>query len=233
MYKILLSTLLVFTFLTSVQAEEKKPTVTQEAPKPIPLSMTDIKGTTYKITGTDEGLVIEGLEDKVVFLEFFGHQCPPCLASIPHLIELQKKHKKELAIVAIEVQGYNTEKLTAFAKEKGMNYIVVSEQMASELVMYIQQRAQWSGGIPFLVALDKTGNVQFIQAGMLPPESLEALVKDLSTLPEKKEVTPKKEVIAKVENNASIVTERKPSKVTTGKALEKAPVKQADINKTK
>lgn len=144
------------------------------------MSMTDTSGKTYKVQGTDQGLNIEGLQGKVIFLEFFGHKCPPCLASIPHLIKLQEKYKDTLAIVAIEVQGYNTAQVTAFAKEKGMNYIVVPEETASELVNYIQQRAQWRGSIPFLVALDTDGNVQFVQAGMLSERHLEELIAELS-----------------------------------------------------
>ena len=173
MRKKLLSTLLLLSFISSAQAVEK--------PTQFPMmSMTDVNGKTYKVQGTEQGLKIEGLEGKVVFLEFFGHQCPPCLASIPHLIHLQKKHKDTLAIVAIEVQGYNTAQLTAFAKAKGMNYIVIPEETASHLVNYIQQRAQWRGAIPFLVAMDTKGNVQFVQAGMLPEASLEELISQLS-----------------------------------------------------
>lgn len=169
--KKLLITLLLFSLTCLVQAEEKP--LAQ-------MAMTDITGKTYNVTGTEQGLTIQGLEGKVVFLEFFGHKCPPCLASIPHLVKLQDKHKDKLAIVAIEVQGYNHTQTAAFAKEKGMNYIVVSEEKASELVSYIQQRAQWKGSIPFLVALDTKGDVQFVQAGMLPEASLEELIGQLS-----------------------------------------------------
>jgi len=169
MKKILIATMLLL-FTLSVHASQ----VQQK------MSMTDITGKTYAVTGTEQGLNIEGLEGKVIFLEFFGHKCPPCLASIPHLIDLQKKHKDNLAIVSIEVQGYNHAQTAKFAKEKGMNYIVVSEEKASDLVNYIQQRAQWKGSIPFLVALDTKGAVQFVQAGMLPEESLEELIGQLS-----------------------------------------------------
>ncbi|HHD79726.1 MAG TPA: TlpA family protein disulfide reductase, partial [Epsilonproteobacteria bacterium] len=166
MKKLFTSALLFFSLLNYAQAVEK------QSSHPV-MSMTDTHGKTYKVEGTEQGLNIEGLEGKVVFLEFFGHKCPPCLASIPHLIHLQKKYKDTLAVVSIEVQGYNAAQTAAFAKEKGMNYIVVSEETASALVNYIQQRAQWRGSIPFLVAMDTKGNVQFVQAGMLPEASLE------------------------------------------------------------
>jgi len=168
--KLLTATILLFSLLTTVQAAENTPQ----------MKMTDVTGKTYDVTGTEQGLKIKGLEGKVVFLEFFGHKCPPCLASIPHLIKLQTKHKDKLAIISIEVQGYNNTQTAKFAKEKGMNYIVVAEEKASELVNYIQQRAQWKGSIPFLVALDTKGDVQFVQAGMLPEKSLEELISQLS-----------------------------------------------------
>jgi thiol-disulfide isomerase/thioredoxin len=144
------------------------------------MSMTDITGVTYDVVGTEEGMKIKGLEGKIVFLEFFGHKCPPCLASIPHLVNLQNKYKDKLAIVAIEVQGLDNAEVTAFVKEKGINYIAVSEEKAGELVDYISQRAQWRGSIPFLVALDTKGDVQFVQAGMIPEASLEELISQLS-----------------------------------------------------
>jgi thiol-disulfide isomerase/thioredoxin len=173
MRKLLISALLFFSLLSYAQAVEKQSSNSV-------MSMTDTNGKTYKVEGTEQGLKIEGLEGKVIFLEFFGHKCPPCLASIPHLIHLQKKYKDTLAVVSIEVQGYNAAQTAAFAKEKGMNYIVVSEETASALVNYIQQRAQWRGSIPFLVAMDTKGNVQFVQAGMLPEASLEELIGQLS-----------------------------------------------------
>jgi len=186
--KKLLTTLL---FLSSILFAEVQTKETNS------MSMTDINGKTYTVTGTDNGLTVKGMEGKIVFLEFFGHNCPPCLASIPHLINLTNKHKDELAIISIEVQGFNTVQLKDFAKAKGMNYTVIAEETAYPLVNYIQQRAQWRGGIPFLVVLDQKGDVQFIQAGMLPESSLENIIQQL---------IPKK---AAKENNTS-----SPKKVT-------------------
>jgi len=174
MKKNIIKVLLLLSLFTTAQALNDKPVA------PLIMSMTDINGKTYTVEGTDQGLLIQGLQGKVVFLEFFGHKCPPCLASIPHLIALQEKYKDKLAIVSIEVQGYNNEQTKKFAKDKNINYIVLSEEKASDVVSYIQQRAQWRGSIPFLVALDTKGDVQFVQAGMIPEESLEDLIKQLS-----------------------------------------------------
>ena len=167
--------LLLLSFLTLSQAQSALHYPT--------MKITDIHGKSYTVKGTDNGLDIEGMKGKVIFLEFFGHNCPPCLASIPHLINLQKKHKDKLVIIAIEVQGYNTDQLREFAKRKGINYITVSDPDAGMLVDYIAQRAQWKGSIPFFVAMDTTGSVQFVQVGMLPEAVLERLFVKLSSTP--------------------------------------------------
>ena len=161
------------------------------------MSITDTNGKKYIVKGTDEGLIFEGLEGRVVFIEFFGHNCPPCIASIPHLISLQEKHKDKLTIIAVEVQNYTDKEVKLFAKDKGINYITVAGSNADRFIQYISQRAEWSGSIPFTLAMDIRGDVQFVQVGMIPEETLDGLVEELSKVKEVKEVK-------KVEDNKTI-----------------------------
>ncbi|MBD3789397.1 MAG: TlpA family protein disulfide reductase [Campylobacterales bacterium] len=170
MKKLFVMAFLLVSSLSLLQAAVKHPSFT----------LTDINGANYEIKGKEEGLDIKGMEGKIVFLEFFGHKCPPCLASIPHLINFQSKYKDRVVVMSVEVQGFDNEKLSAFAKEKGMNYILFSEEAAGDFVNYISQRAEWNGGIPFLVVIDEKGDVQFIQAGMLPEGAYDEIVRQLT-----------------------------------------------------
>ena len=167
----ILSSLLFMTF--AVFAENAK-TINLE------MSMTDINGTTYNVRGKESGLDIEGLEGKVIFLDFFGQRCPPCLEMIPHNIALQEKYRDRLVILGLEVQGHSEEKNIAFIEKEGINYRVFTDQGANQVISYVAQRAEWNGSIPFLVALDTKGDVKFVQAGMLSQENLEELVEKLS-----------------------------------------------------
>ena len=176
MKKLLATVFVIFSLLSGLHAEQAKKSA---------LQIKDINGKVYTVSGTPEGLKIDGMEGKVVFLEFFGHNCPPCLMSIPHLINLQKKYKDKLAVMAVEVQGYTSAQLQQFAKLKGINYTVISGNEEHLFVNYIAQRAQWQGSIPFLIALDTKGNVQFIQVGMLPESSLEELFLQLNNTKKK------------------------------------------------
>jgi len=70
-----------------------------------------------------EAVSLEKLKGKVVVVEFWATWCPPCRASIPHLVELRSKLDKS----KVEIIGLTDEpksKVEGFAKEMKMNYTV-------------------------------------------------------------------------------------------------------------
>jgi len=60
--------------------------------------------------GTDDGIITSPYEGKIVFIEFWGTWCGPCLLSIPHHVKLQEKYKNDLRIIAIETSPNVTNK---------------------------------------------------------------------------------------------------------------------------
>ncbi|MBN2824313.1 MAG: TlpA family protein disulfide reductase [Campylobacterales bacterium] len=140
----------------------------------------DVNGNTYTVEALPNGMQFKEIKDKVIFLEFFGHKCPPCMKSIPKYIKLQEKYKDKLAIVAIEVQGLSTAQTAEFVKQKGINYITISQMDAGMFTEHIAARASWSGAIPFLIILDQKGEVQTMQAGLIPSSALENVIETLT-----------------------------------------------------
>lgn len=70
-----------------------------------------------------EALSLEKLKGKVVVVEFWATWCPPCRASIPHLVELRSKlDKSKVEIIGLTDEP--KEKVEGFAKEMKMNYSV-------------------------------------------------------------------------------------------------------------
>jgi len=146
--------------------------------KAVKFTLTTIDGKEFHLTEIDNGLEFKELKDKAIFLLFFGHRCPPCLREIPELIQIQKEHK-DLAIVALEVQGLDKEQLKSFAKRKGINYNLITLDSSMRFVNYIQAKASWSGSIPFLIGLNKKGKVIIINVGGVAKEQMEQAYKDL------------------------------------------------------
>jgi thiol-disulfide isomerase/thioredoxin len=96
---------------------------------------------------------------KVYVVEFWATWCPPCRTSIPHLTELQAKHK-DVIIIGQNVSD-NPEKVPAFVEKMGdkMNYRVAVDDMTNEKVGLMNKNwmdAAGQAGIPtaFLVGKD-------------------------------------------------------------------------------
>lgn len=60
------------------------------------------------------------LKGRVVLVEYWGINCPPCLASIPHISELQKKYgRDQFVIVANQCQSADEAKAQSVFKGRG------------------------------------------------------------------------------------------------------------------
>jgi len=134
------------------------------------------------IIETKEGFDFPEFKGKAVLIALFGHRCPPCIREIPEFIELTKKHKDDLAIIAIEVQSYPADDVKKFATSHNMNYNVVAGVNHRDFISYLADRAGLPNGVrlPFLVAINKDGEVEGTQEGKLGQEELEFIVEDLN-----------------------------------------------------
>ena len=123
---------------------------------------------------TEKGFNFEQYKGKAVLLNFFGPHCPPCLAEMPHLIDMQAKNKDNLVILAVQVQMQMTqEKLKEFIKEKKINYPVINLDHAMELTQFIQTNTSWAGQIPFMLLFDKEGKLLQTYLGMTDVSRIE------------------------------------------------------------
>ena len=184
MKHIILSLLLLTPTLTisneenSNQKNSDKKSSNREISPPIETSkkfeLTTLKGDTLHISTKSNGLNIQEFKGKVIFLSFFGYNCPPCRREIPEFIKMREKYGKELEIIAIEVRGLDKNYLQSYVKERGINYpIIPFNEQTKKFAYHTAKKADWKGAIPFLIVLDKKGEVQFLQTGLVPYDALE------------------------------------------------------------
>ncbi len=138
--------------------------------KGLSFNIQTVQGKTLKVTELKNGLDFKDYKGKIVLLEFWGTHCPPCLYSINKYKALLNEFKDKVAMVAIEVQLTPRDKLKEFANRAKMNYDVVAQDDARDFIRYVAQRAGWSGAIPFLIILDRDGEVLDIKRGFSPNE---------------------------------------------------------------
>jgi thiol-disulfide isomerase/thioredoxin len=67
------------------------------------------------------------MRGKVVVIENWGVKCPPCIAMLPHLADLDKRNReKGLLIIGAESQGHSKEDIEPLLKKAKVNYTVTS-----------------------------------------------------------------------------------------------------------
>ncbi len=118
------------------------------------------------------GVSIQELKDKVVVLSFIAYNGKPCQYLIEILNEMKKRHK-DFGVFMVEMRELQGEKLKEYAKEKNIDFPIIGYENAKDFTNYIAQNAGWNGTMPFILVLNKKGEVKYMQIGVIPIEGFE------------------------------------------------------------
>ncbi|GEM_PF-1160967 len=65
------------------------------------------------------------LKERTVVVEFWGYNCPPCRASLPHLSKLQDEYRdRGLVVLGIHSQNVSREDVVALCRQKEVNFSI-------------------------------------------------------------------------------------------------------------
>lgn len=157
---LVLAALLVFIWVNTIH---KVPEVIyKQAPE---FTLLDIDGN--KVSLSD-------FKGKVVILDFWATWCPPCIAEIPHFIELYDEYKNRgLEVIGISVDWNGQRVVPPFAEESGINYV---------LLLGDDEVTDLYGGIisiPTTFILDREGSIRKRYMGYRDKEVFERDIKEL------------------------------------------------------
>ena len=82
--------------------------------------------------------LVSDYKGKVLLLDFYATWCAPCRESVPHLIELQRRHDKDgLMVVGLNVGGSDDlDKISDFARELRVQYtLAMPDQDLTNLLL--------------------------------------------------------------------------------------------------
>jgi thiol-disulfide isomerase/thioredoxin len=127
-------------------AKEKEKDKDKETAVPS-ASLTDV---TFAAVVNDVPFNKDELAGKVVVVEEWGVNCPPCIASLPKLAKLaQSNEKKGLVVVGMERQNSPKEAILKVLKTAKVKYPVMAGGSAPGS----------TGGIPHVCVFDTTGKL--------------------------------------------------------------------------
>lgn len=93
---------------------------------------------------------------KVVWINFFGTGCAPCLAEWPHLVELSKEHKPAgLTVLAICPQA--AEIVEEFARDRRPPFAVLVDERQTAVAEFLNDSL--SLALPTTILIDREGRI--------------------------------------------------------------------------
>ena len=101
----------------------------------------------------------DSLKGKVVFINFWFENCPPCIAEMGPLNELYQKLKDSSNVAFLSFSFESTERLKQLKSKYGIAYPVVT---ISRNECY---RLNQDNGFPTTIILDKNGVIRYLKAG--------------------------------------------------------------------
>ena len=112
-------------------------------------------------TSEGEYIALDDLKGKVVVLDFWGTWCPPCVASLPGLRDLNKKYSKDSSFVMISVSSDSDEETwKAFITKEKMVWHQFFDRDR------VVQRAFAVRAFPTYIVLDHDGVIRYRSIGM-------------------------------------------------------------------
>lgn len=162
-------------------------------------------------------VVMEDTKGKVVVYEYWGVNCPPCLASLPHLAKLDKKYRDDgLMMIGAESQGSTKEQIEPILKKAAVEYTVNMGGGGPVL----------GSGLPRILIFNRAGNLIF--QGKPSDEDFEGTVK--KALKESSPV-PEKETPPAIKKEANLIEQRSWTN-SDGKTIQAAVVKADETSVT-
>lgn len=111
-------------------------------------------------TAEGEYISLDDLKGKVVLLDFWGTWCPPCVASVPSLRDLNKKYAKHETFVMLGISSDGDE-------DKWRNFILKEKMVWPQFLDRERavQRAFRVNAFPTYIVLDHEGIIRFRTSG--------------------------------------------------------------------
>jgi peroxiredoxin len=102
---------------------------------------------------------------KVVLIDFWSTTCDPCMAEMPHLVDLYKAHKdRGFVVLAISLDGPESlADVNRVVHDKEMIFPVLLDQETTVVARYNPKKE-----MPFSVLIDKNGSIVQKHAGYQP-----------------------------------------------------------------
>lgn len=125
------------------------------------------------LTGlNDQPVALDQWRGQPLIVNFWARWCGPCRAEIPELAKLRQAYRaRGLEVIGIGIED-KIEPVRDFAKAYDMNYpILLAKDKGFDLMRALGNTKM---GLPFTVAIDRTGELVVVKMGSIKGDELVA-----------------------------------------------------------
>lgn len=124
-----------------------------------------IKNREFTIETSNNSLIVNELNGKIIFLKVFGWECEYCKKEMPELIKLKNKFRTAFEIIAIESQYHSKEENLDFMQKHHINYNIIEGYRQKKFLNYLKEEYQWDGVIPMTIVIGTDGQILAFEVG--------------------------------------------------------------------
>ena len=146
--------------------------------------LNDSKNTHYTVTVSNKKVTFKESTKAITLVTFFTTWCPPCLADIPYMNDLQKKYKKDLLLAGILIHDSITQpELRSFLAKYNVKYFVSHSTHNNDFASLVAKTLQLphNFGIP-LTVMYVEGEYFTHYEGCVPVEMIEYDIQQALTM---------------------------------------------------
>ncbi|MEM9951886.1 MAG: thioredoxin-like domain-containing protein [Chloroflexota bacterium] len=122
----------------------------------------------------DAPLTLEGLQGKIVLLDFWTYGCINCIHMIPVLHELEERFADELVVIGVHSGKFEGEQVTENLQQIVQRYEIEHPVINDE--DYLVWRTFGAQAWPTFIIIDPNGKVLAAQAGEIPYDVFEVYI---------------------------------------------------------
>lgn len=159
MKKILILFFIAIGFLISAcshQEEVQNDYMFEEYNKGDKIVLNSVNGGSKTLVRTDKGFVIEGEENKVLMIDFFGTFCTPCKEEALELSKLWKNNSNKFLIIGLtHFEDVSDEVVKKFADDYGAYYFLSNSTQNDRIIAQILKDIDYQSmeQLPFKVVM--------------------------------------------------------------------------------
>lgn len=128
------------------------------------ITLKSVNGGEKTLIRTKSGFIVEGEEDKILMLDFFGTFCQPCKDEAFELTKLWQKNAQNLTLIGLDhFEEVSDEEVLKFAKDYNAFYFLSNSKENKRIILQILKDISYQNmeQLPFKVLL-KNGEYQTV-----------------------------------------------------------------------